>query len=90
MASRMKELADKVERLSKEYVVVRRENARLKRLLLAAEAKIKELSFPGAASAEGANVIDLTRQVEKMKAERKIIKEKVEKMANRLEKFYQD
>lgn len=88
--SKLKELAGKVERLSKEYVVCRRENARLKRLLLAAEVKIKNLSMPGASGAEGAGVMDLTRQVEKMKGERKVIKEKVEKMAARLEKFYRD
>lgn len=88
--SKLKELAGKVERLAKEYVVCRRENARLKRLLLAAEARIKELSLPGATSVEGTNVMDLTRQVEKMKGERKMIKEKVEKMATRLDKFYQD
>lgn len=88
--SKMKELAAKVERLSAEYVTCRRENARLKRLLLAAETKIKNLSLPGASTAEGTNVLDLTRQVEKMKGERKLIKEKVEKMATRLEKFYRD
>ncbi len=88
--SKLQELSAKVERLSKDYVVCRRENARLKRLLLGAEAKIKTLSQPGASSAEGANVMDLTRQVEKMRGERKVIKEKVEKMAARLEKFYRD
>ncbi len=88
--SKLKELAAKVERLSREYVVCRRENARLKRLLAGAEVKIKNLSLPGASSAEGANVLELTRQVEKMKGERKAIKEKVEKMATRLEKFYRD
>lgn len=88
--SKLKELAAKVERLAAEYVVCRRENSRLKRLLLSAETKIKNLSMPGASTAEGTNVMDLTRQVEKMKGERKVIKDKVEKMASRLEKFYRD
>lgn len=89
MDSRIKELAEKAERLAKEHVACRRENARLKRLLLAAESKIRELSLHGAPS-DGPGITEITRQMEKMKQERKSIREKVEKMSVRLEKFFQE
>ncbi|MBI5178466.1 MAG: hypothetical protein HZA04_04330 [Nitrospinae bacterium] len=90
MESRITELSARVERLSKDLVAVNKDVARLRRLLLAAEAKIKELSAPGGnGNGEGANILELTRQVEKFKQERKTIKDKVEKMSAKLEKFYQ-
>lgn len=86
-SSRIKELAEKVERLARSLVSTRKENARLKKLLGSAEARIKKSA--GMAS-EGANgsIPELTRRVERMKRERKIIKSKIEKMAVRLDKFY--
>lgn len=90
MESRITELSSRVERLSKDLVSANKDVARLRRLLLAAEAKIKELSVPGGnGNGEGANIMELTRQIEKFKLERKSIKDKVEKMSNKLEKFYQ-
>ncbi len=90
MKSRIGELAGKVENLSKDLVASAKENARLRRLLLSAENRIKELSSSGPHNGDGAGMMEITRQMEKMKSERKVIKEKVEKMALKLEKFYQE
>ena len=88
MESRIMELSAKVGRLSKELVSAAKENARLKRLLASAETMIKELSS-GVSSGNGApNVRELTDHVEKLRHERKIIREKVSKMALMLEKLY--
>jgi hypothetical protein len=88
MESRIGELAAKVEKLSKGLVASAKENARLRRLLLSAESKIRELANAG--NGDGLNMPEMSRQMEKMKNERKAIKEKVEKMALKLEKFYQE
>ena len=88
MESRITELSAKVEKMSKELVSSARENARLKRLLASAEAMIKELSS-GAHSGDGApNVRELTDNVDKLRHERKIIREKVSKLSLMLEKLY--
>jgi outer membrane murein-binding lipoprotein Lpp len=88
MESRVKELATKVEKLSKELVSTTRENARLRRLLQAAETMIKDISNGTPSGNGGSGVRELTSQVEKLKRERKIIKDKVGKMAVTLEKVY--
>lgn len=87
MESRINELAAKVEKLSKEMVSATKENSRLKRLLNAAENMIKEMSGGAPSGNGGAGVRELTAQVEKLKGERKLIKDKVGKMASTLEKI---
>jgi outer membrane murein-binding lipoprotein Lpp len=88
MESRVMELSAKVEKLSRELSSTAKENARLRRLLASAEAMIKDISG-GARSGNGAaGVRELTDQVEKLRHERKIIREKVSKMAMMLEKVY--
>lgn len=82
----IKILADKVERLADDLIKTHNENAKLKRMLDTAEVKIKKLSRVGGAGGDG--ILPLNRQVEKMKNERRIIKAKVEKMVNKLSKFY--
>jgi len=86
-SSRINKLAEKVERLAQKLVSTRKENARLKKLLGAAEKRIKKSARPAGEDDNG-SVPELTRRIEKMKQERKIIKAKIEKMAVRLEKFY--
>ncbi|MBI3793102.1 MAG: hypothetical protein HY280_00030 [Nitrospinae bacterium] len=83
----MRELSDKVEKLSKDYLSASKENAKLKRLLHSAEAMISGLSKGIPARSGGTGFQELTRQVEKMRHERKLIKEKVGKMSHALEKL---
>ncbi|MDH5542835.1 MAG: hypothetical protein OEY64_07720 [Nitrospinota bacterium] len=82
------ELKKKVDWLCKELLESKKENGRLERLLLVAEGKIKKMSETGGNG--NGNVLDLTNQLEKLKNERKIIKTKVEKMASKLEQFYEE
>jgi hypothetical protein len=89
MESRVKELSTKVEKLSKDFLSVTKENAKLKRLLHSAETMINGLAKGVPAGNGGPGVQELTAQVEKLKQERKIIKEKVGKMAQTLEKLQQ-
>ena len=89
MESRIKELSARVEKLSQELVSMANENARLRRLLQSAEKMIKDLSN-GKSSRNGFNGLrELSQQVDKLKQERKIIKEKLGKMALNLEKLHQ-
>ncbi len=81
------ELKKKVDSLCGELISSKNETARLKRLLLAAENKVKKLS--GKSETSG-GILDLSRQIEKYKSERKVIKAKVEKMTSKLEKFYEE
>jgi len=83
------ELRKRVDWLCKELLDSKKENARLARLLLAAEGKMKKMADTGNNGSNG-NVLELTNQLEKMKYERKIIKTKVEKMASKLEQFYEE
>ena len=84
----MKELTQRVEALIDELERERKDHERSRRLLLAAEAKIRELQSGGGAN--GVTVLDLNRKIEKMRSERKIIKSKVEKMVERLDRFYKE
>ncbi|GMT43178.1 MAG: hypothetical protein IEMM0002_1589 [bacterium] len=86
-SSHVNELAERVERFARELVYTRKENVRLKRLLAAAEIKIKKIVNPEGRGANG-GILELTRRVERMKEERKMIKTKIEKMAIKLEQFY--
>jgi outer membrane murein-binding lipoprotein Lpp len=88
MESRIKELSAKVEKLSADLVSTAKENVRLKRLLLSAETMIKEISNGAPSGNGGSGVRELTTQVEKLKNERKLIKDKVGKMTATLEKIY--
>lgn len=88
MESRVMELSAKVEKLIGELSSTAKENARLRRLLASAEAMIKDLSGGGRSGNGPAGVRELTDQVEKLRHERKIIREKVSKMAVMLEKVY--
>ncbi len=81
-------LTEKVEVLVNDIAKERRGNERTKRLLLAAEGRIKELQDNGGGT--NPTVLELTRQIAKLKGERKIIKSKVEKMAERLDRFYKE
>ncbi len=81
------ELKNKVDDLCRQLISSKNETTRLKRLLLAAENKVKKLSN---GSGTSGGILDLSKQVEKFKSERKAIKTKVEKMASKLEKFYGD
>ncbi|MEE8484381.1 MAG: hypothetical protein V3S46_07260 [Nitrospinota bacterium] len=84
----IRKLTEKVEVLINDIAKERRGNERTKRLLHAAEDKIRELQDNGGGT--NPTVLELTRQIGKLKNERKIIKSKVGKMAERLDKFYKD
>jgi hypothetical protein len=77
-----------VEKLAKDFVSTKKENARLKRLLLAAESKMKKMSATKDVPVNG-GLTAVTKQLEKMKDERRMIKSKVEKMSTRLDKFFE-
>ena len=85
------ELKKKVDWLINELSETKTENARLNRLLETAEENLKKKprSNKNGNSSDG-SILDLTRQIEKFKGERKIIRTKVEKMASKLEQFYND
>lgn len=86
--SRITELSERVEKLANEFVLAKKDNARLKRLLAAAESKIRKLVEPENVPTNG-GLPELVKQLERLKEERKMIKEKVEKMSAKLEKFYE-
>lgn len=86
-SSQIAELSKKVEKIAKEFVLTKKENVRLKRMLGVAEAKIKKLIAPGVTVNGGMTA--LVKQIEKLKEERKMIKTRVEKMTSKLEKFYE-
>lgn len=87
-SSRINELSERVEKLATEFVVAKKENARLKRLLSAAESKIKKMITAKDVPVNG-GLTEVTKQLEKMKDERRMIKSKVEKMSARLDKFFE-
>ncbi|MFQ5432944.1 MAG: hypothetical protein ACE5EN_10615 [Nitrospinota bacterium] len=87
-SSRISELSERVEKLVKEFVAAKKENARLKRLLSAAESKIKKMTTAKDIPVNG-GLTAVTKQLEKMKDERRMIKSKVEKMSARLDKFFE-
>ena len=87
-SSKITELSARVEKLAKEFVGAKKENARLKRLLSAAESKIKKLMTSKDVPVNG-GLTAVTKQLEKMKDERRMIKSKVEKMSARLDKFFE-
>lgn len=86
--SRITELSERVEKLANEFVLAKKDNARLKRLLTVAESKIRKLVEPDSVPTNG-GLPELVKQLERLKEERKMIKEKVEKMSAKLEKFYE-
>ncbi len=86
--SRITELSERVEKLAKEFVQTKKDNARLKRMLAVAESKIKKLTDPEKTPTNG-GLTELVKQIEKLKEERKMIKAKVEKMTAKLGKFYE-
>jgi len=90
-ASKINELVEKVETLAADLISAKKENARLKRLLAAAEEQLSRISDPEAGSNASGNgdVTRLTRELGQMKEERKIIRAKVEKMAAQLDRFYE-
>lgn len=87
-SSKINELSERVEKLAKDFVVAKKENARLKRLLSGAESKIKKMTTAKDIPVNGSLTM-LTKQLEKMKDERRMIKSKVEKMSSKLDKFFE-
>jgi len=85
------ELKKKVDWLIKELTETKTENARLSSLLETAGENLKKKpSAKNNGNSSDGSILDLTRQIEKFKGERKIIRTKVEKMALKLEQFYND
>lgn len=87
-SSKISELSERVEKLVTEFLTAKKENARLKRLLSAAESKIKKITTAKDVPVNG-GLTAITKQLEKMKDERRMIKTKVEKMSAKLEKFFE-
>ena len=87
-SSKITELSERVEKLVKDFLATKKENARLKRLLSAAESKIKKMTSAEVVPVNG-GLTAVTKQLEKMKNERRMIKSKVEKMSAKLEKFFE-
>lgn len=83
------ELKKKIEWIGKELIESKKENARLGRLLKTAGENLKKNPGGNGNSSDG-SILDLTRQVEKLKSERRIIRTKVEKMTAKLDQFYND
>lgn len=86
-SSQIAELSKKVEKIAKEFVLTKKENVRLKRMLGVAESRIKKLTSSGVPVNGG--MTELVKQIERLKEERKMIKTRVEKMTSKLEKFYE-
>jgi uncharacterized coiled-coil DUF342 family protein len=84
------ELKKKVAWAVKELAESKKENARLNRLLITAEENLKKKPGRKSGNSPDGSILNLTRQIEKFKGERKIIRTKVEKMASKLEQFYND
>jgi len=82
----LKTLNSKVKELCTDLLATKKENKRLTRLLLAAEAKVKKLTNTNGLGKN--NILDMSKKIEKLKNERKIIKSKVEKMVTKLDNFY--
>ncbi len=87
-SSKISELSERVEKLVKDFLAAKKENARLKRLLSAAESTIKKMTTDNNVAVNG-GLTAVTKQLEKMKNERRMIKSKVEKMSAKLEKFFE-